>query len=51
MNRECGYYGHASFVANNSNPDDAFMVLMPDRTAMIGVSGIARFRKEFDQTV
>jgi putative acetyltransferase len=32
-------------------PDDAFMVLMLDRAAMTGVSGIARFRKEFDLTV
>jgi putative acetyltransferase len=28
-------------------PDDAFMVLMLDRAAMTGVSGITRFRKEF----
>jgi putative acetyltransferase len=32
-------------------PDDAFLVLMLDRAAMTGVSGIARFRKEFDLMV
>jgi putative acetyltransferase len=29
-------------------PDDAFMVLVLDETAMAGVSGVARYRAEFD---
>jgi putative acetyltransferase len=32
-------------------PNDAFLVPMLDCAAMTGVSGIARFRKEFDLTV
>jgi len=32
-------------------PDDAFMVLMLDRTAMQNVSGIARYRDEFNEAV
>lgn len=29
-------------------PDEAFMVLVLDETAMSGVSGVARYREEFD---
>jgi len=32
-------------------PDAAFMVLVLDAEAMAGVSGIARYRKEFDEVV
>ena len=32
-------------------PDEAFMVLMLDKTAMRNVSGIARYRAEFDAAV
>lgn len=32
-------------------PDEAFMVLILDRTAMTGVSEVARFRSEFDVVV
>lgn len=32
-------------------PDDAFMVLILDETSMSGVSGVARYRAEFDQAV
>jgi putative acetyltransferase len=32
-------------------PDEAFMVLMLDRTAMQNVSGIARYRAELDEAV
>jgi putative acetyltransferase len=32
-------------------PDEAFMVLILDRAAMTGVSGVARFRSEFDSVI
>jgi putative acetyltransferase len=32
-------------------PDDAFMVLVLDEATMSGVSGIARYRDEFDQAM
>jgi putative acetyltransferase len=32
-------------------PDEAFMVLILDRAAMTGASGVARFRSEFDAAV
>jgi len=32
-------------------PDEAFMVLMLDRPAMQDISGIARYRAEFDDAV
>ncbi len=32
-------------------PDEAFMVLVLDERAMVGVSGVARYRSEFDQAV
>ena len=32
-------------------PDEAFMVLMLDRTEMQGISGIARYRDEFNDAV
>ena len=32
-------------------PDEAFMVLMLDNAAMTGVSGVARYRSEFDSAV
>jgi putative acetyltransferase len=32
-------------------PDDAFMVVMLDREAMEGVSGVARYRDEFDEAM
>ena len=30
-------------------PDEAFMVLVLDKEAMVGVSGVARYRDEFEQ--
>jgi putative acetyltransferase len=30
-------------------PDEAFMILVLDETAMAGVSGVARYRAEFDE--
>ncbi len=32
-------------------PDEAFMVLVLDEAALEGVSGVARYRKEFDEAV
>ena len=32
-------------------PDEAFMVLVLDETIMSGVSGVARYRKEFDEAM
>jgi putative acetyltransferase len=32
-------------------PDDAFMILILDPSAMEGVSGVARYRDEFDQAM
>ncbi len=32
-------------------PDDAFMVLILDEASMTGVSGVARYRDEFDQAM
>jgi putative acetyltransferase len=32
-------------------PDEAFMILILNKTAMVGASGIARYRKEFDEAV
>lgn len=32
-------------------PDDAFMVLILDEASMAGVSGVARYRDEFDQAM
>jgi len=32
-------------------PDEAFMILVLDESAMAGVSGVARYRKEFDEAV
>jgi putative acetyltransferase len=32
-------------------PDEAFMILILNEEAMIGVYGIARYRNEFDETV
>ena len=32
-------------------PDEPFMVLILDTTAMTGASGVARFRSEFDAVV
>jgi putative acetyltransferase len=32
-------------------PDEAFMVLILDDSAMAGVSGVARYRDEFDQAM
>jgi len=32
-------------------PDEAFMILILNEEAMIGVCGIARYRNEFDETV
>lgn len=32
-------------------PDEAFMILILDREAMQGVSGVARYRKEFDEAM
>ena len=32
-------------------PDEAFMILILDREAMQGVSGVARYRNEFDEAV
>lgn len=35
----------------NGVPDEAFMVLVLDEDAMMGVSGVARYRDEFDQAM
>jgi len=32
-------------------PDEAFMVLILDESAMVGVSGTAAYREEFDQAM
>lgn len=32
-------------------PDEAFMILVMDKAALTGVSGVARYRPEWDQTV
>jgi putative acetyltransferase len=32
-------------------PDEAFMILILNKTAMVGASGIARYRREFDEAV
>ena len=32
-------------------PDDAFMVLILDEASMVGVSGVARYRDEFDEAM
>ena len=32
-------------------PDEAFMVLILDESAMVGVSGVVRYRDEFDQAI
>ena len=32
-------------------PDEAFMVLVLDEIIMLGVSGVARYRKEFDEAM
>jgi putative acetyltransferase len=32
-------------------PDEAFMILILNKTSMVGASGIARYRKEFDEAV
>jgi putative acetyltransferase len=32
-------------------PDDAFMILILDETAMAGVKGMVRFRKEFEEAM
>jgi len=32
-------------------PDEAFMILIPDETAMAGVYGTVRYRDEFDQAM
>jgi putative acetyltransferase len=32
-------------------PDEAFMILILDRSAMAGVSGVARYRSEFDEAM
>ncbi len=32
-------------------PDEAFMILILDESALEGVSGIARYRKEFDEAI
>jgi putative acetyltransferase len=32
-------------------PDEAFMVIVMDAAAMAGVSGVARYRNEFDEVV
>jgi len=32
-------------------PDEAFMVMMVDKETMAGVSGIAKYRKEFDEAM
>lgn len=31
-------------------PDDAFMILVLDDSAMYGISGVAKYRNEFDET-
>ncbi len=32
-------------------PDEAFMILILDQKAMMGISGVARYRDEFDEAV
>jgi putative acetyltransferase len=32
-------------------PDDAFMILVLDESSMVGVSGVARYRDEFDDAM
>jgi putative acetyltransferase len=32
-------------------PDEAFMILILDQVAMKGISGVARYRDEFDQAI
>ncbi|KUK44169.1 MAG: N-acetyltransferase [Methanothrix sp.] len=32
-------------------PDEAFMILILNKTAMVGATGIARYRREFDEAV
>ncbi len=32
-------------------PDEAFMILILNKSAMVGASGVARYRKEFDEAV
>lgn len=32
-------------------PDEAFMILILNKTAMVGASGVARYRKEFDDAM
>ncbi len=32
-------------------PDEAFMILILNKTAMVGATGIARYRKEFDEAM
>ena len=54
------YYPRFGFVPASTHgllcqwegvPDDAFMVLVLDETSMTGVSGIARYRDEFDRAM
>ena len=55
-----GYYPrfgfkHASRYGLTSQwdgvPDEAFMVLVFDESAMEGASGVARYRREFDEAM
>lgn len=32
-------------------PDEAFMVIVMDKTALVGVSGVAKYRAEFDEAM
>lgn len=32
-------------------PDEAFMILILNKTTMVGASGVARYRREFDEAV
>jgi len=54
------YYPHFGFVPASRHglacqwevvPDDAFMVLILDEASMAGVSGVARYRGEFDEAM
>ena len=40
--------GHGLQCQWDNVPDEAFMVLVFDESAMKGVSGVARYRSEFD---
>ena len=42
---------HAIHCQWDGIPDEAFMVLILDSAVMAGVSGVARFRSEFDKAV